>query len=241
MGLVKRILFLTVRIFFRFFFFFFGKPKLNANLEKTLKLYKNNDFFEVFTYIRAWDAPFEILEKRLPRRGLIYDLGCGDGLFSNFLALSSPQRKIVGLELDKNRVKEAGKGIRNANFRKADITKVKLKKADAVVLVHVLHHLRSYKEQERMLAGIRKILKSDGKLIVVEIAERPFAKYIFTWLTDAITVPILFENKFFSMDFYYRKAIEWETLLNKTGFEVSTEPIHKGKPFSHVLFECSLK
>ena len=241
MSLVKSLLWFTVNVFFSIFFIIFGKPKAQKNLQKTMKLYEGDGFNELFSVIRVWDAPYEEINKLVPRSGKVIDLGSGDGILANYLALSSSKRKVVGVEINKNRISEADKGVENAKFKYGDILKQKLPKSDCILLTHVLHHLPSKRDQEIALRNIKKSLKKNGKLIIVEIVEKPRLKYWFTWLTDAFTVPILFEGKLYDFNFHYRKENEWLYLLNDMGFKIKTTNPHFGKPFSHVIFSCELK
>lgn len=242
MNVVKVLMQLLVTIFFKTYFFVFGKPKISSKLRKTLKLYEKEDsFFELFSLIRVWDAPFEEIENKVPKKGKIIDLGCGDGVLTNYLALKEKGRDVLGIELNEERVKEADKGLENAKFVAGDILEEDFAKADCILLVHVLHHLDSPDEQIKMLEKIEKKLKKDGELIIVEIDKKPFLKYVFTWITDAITVPVLFEGKLFSTNFHYRSAKEWIRILKEFGYKIETARPHKGKPFSHVMFYCIKK
>jgi hypothetical protein len=88
--------------------------------DQIIKLYSNGTYTRVFSRIRFWDAPYEQVEKLIPKTGRILELGCGEGLFSNFIAVSSPSRKVQGIEIDKNRFLNAHKSIKNATFTQGD-------------------------------------------------------------------------------------------------------------------------
>lgn len=228
-----------MNIFFKVYFGVFGKPKVGKNLKKTIALYKGHDFNELFSLIRVWDAPFEKINKMVPKKGVIVDLGCGDGILANYLGISEKKRKVLGVELNKARLKEANKGVKNVGFRKGDIVKGNYPKADCILLTHVLHHLSSKEDQEVVLKFAKKKLKKGGMLIITEIIERPLLKLVFTWLTDAFTVPILFEGKLYDFSFRYRTENNWKYLLSSIGLSVKSELVHKHKPFSHVIFTAS--
>lgn len=72
----------VLQIFFKIFFGIFGQPKMDKNLKKAVELYEDTGFGKLFMQIRSWDAPFEAIEKVVPRKGTIIDLGCGDGLMA---------------------------------------------------------------------------------------------------------------------------------------------------------------
>lgn len=233
---IKSAIIFLIRIFFKIYFGIFGRPKINPNFQKTLNLYKRRGFLADFSLIRFWDAPFERLERLVPKSGSVIDLGCGDGILSNYLATSSLQRRVLGIELNKNRLREADRGLKNTRFIQGDILKKNFPKSDTILLIHVFHHLPSYKDQERLLTKCRRSLRVGGKLIVTEIIETPILKFLFSALTDVVTVPILFEGKLFDTKIHYRTLGGWEKFLSGGGFKFKSESIHKGMPFSHVIF-----
>ena len=69
-------------------------------------------------------------------RGII-DLGSGDGLMANYLGISSKRRKVFGIELNKSRLIESDKGVKNVKFKVGDILKSKIYKVDVILLIHV--------------------------------------------------------------------------------------------------------
>lgn len=240
MRLIKQFLVFQIKIFFRIFFAIFGYPKISKDLSKAIDLYKGNGFSSLFKLIRVWDAPYEEIERIVPQKGQIIDLGSGDGLMANYLGLSFPRRKVFGIELNKLRLIESDRGVKNVKFKAGDILKSKIFKVDAILLIHVLHHLPNKEAQVKMLEVCKKNLNKNGKLIVAEIIQRPFLKYLFTYITDMLILPIVFNNKLFDTKIHYRKDSAWKKLFKSYGFKVKTTYPHKGKPFSHVLYECQL-
>lgn len=209
-------------------------------LEKTLKLYKETGIKSLFSKIRFWDAPYFEVEKIIPKSGSIYDLGCGEGFFVNFLALTSKRRNLTGVEIDKKRLAIADRGLKNTTFRVGNVTAFRPKPTDCIVLFHVLHHLLSFKDQEKTLKNCFNGLKKNGKLIIVEVDIKPTFKYFLSWVTDHFLVPILFEKRFYS-PIYFRKKNAWISLLKNHGFKVLSKSAEKGKPFSHVVFVCEVR
>jgi len=231
----------AVTIFFRIYFAIFGKPKLDKPLIEAVGLYSDSDFGELFSHIRSWDAPYSPVNRAIPKKARVVDLGSGDGLLANYLAISSGSRKVTGIEISGKRHRESKKGVKNANFIKADILKARLPAADVYILAHVLHHLPSRGDQLTILEKLSVKMKKGQKLIILEIDKKPFWKYIFSVLTDAITFPILFESKLFSLAFFYRSKKEWEKLLLNLEFRVEAKNMDCGMPFSHVLIIAKKK
>ena len=241
MKVIKQFLICLIELFFKVYFALFGQPKPSVNLRKTLKLYNNKGFSQLFNKIRVWDAPYDDIEKLVPRKGVILDLGSGDGLLGNFLAISSPQRKVLGVEINKERVRNSSQISNKTSFKVGNILEDNFPKAEVITLIHVLHHLSSYEDQERLICKCKDKLKTGGVLVIAEIVEKPILKFIFTAITDYVILPILFENKLFSGKIHFRSLKAWQKLLKNNGFIISTKLINRGMPFSHVIIEARLK
>lgn len=238
MKLIKSAFQFIIKSFFTIYFAIVGKPKVNNSMKRTIALYKSGDFSETFQQIRTWDAPYEEIDKLIPTKGIIVDLGCGDGLLANYIAISRPKTKVFGIDVNKDRIKDAKKSVKNASFVLGNVLKKGIPQADVILIIHVLHHLESKNAQEKLLASCKLKLKKNGKLIIAEVSEKPTLKYIFSWLTDHITVPILFEGKIYNPDVFFRSDKEWKILFKRLGFKTQQTLAHAGKPFSHVIFEC---
>ncbi len=241
MGFVGQTLKFLVGLFFQVYFFFFGRPAYSGEIQSILALYDDSPdkFTSLFQTIRLWDMPFEEIAELVPKKGFIVDLGSGDGLLANYLGILENKRKVLGIELNIKRIKEAHKGIKNVSFQNADILDVDLPKADCFLLIHVLHHLSQRKLQEKMLKIISTKLEKGGLLVVAEIIEKPLWKFIFTWLTDIFTVPVIFERKLIDTKIKYRSEKGWTKTLKQNGYIIKkiVHP-HQGKPFSHIVFSC---
>lgn len=238
MKVIKQFLIELISIFFKLYFRLAGEPKISPRLSETLGLYPKDGFSAIFNKVRAWDAPFNEIEKRVPKEGVIVDLGSGDGLLGNFLAVSSGKRKILGIEINKERVKGSPHIENRTFFKVGDILEDNFPKADAITLIHVLHHLGSFRDQEKLIHKCKDKLKAGGVLIIAEIIEKPIPKFIFTAITDYVISPILFENKLFSVKVHFRSLKAWQKLLRNNGFIISTKLVSKGMPFSHVVFKA---
>ena len=205
--------------------------------DELIDKYKGRGWTSQFVKIRFWDAPFLEVEKLIPTDGTIVDLGCGEGIFTNFLAICSNKRRIIGIELNKERIKKANLGFKNIKFLEGDATKITYPQADVIVMFHLMHHLNSYVDQEILLKKCVSRLKSNGKLIVVEIDKNFSIKYLITWFTDHFLVPWVFNHRFYD-PIFFRKKNDWQLLLNKLGLTCQVLNADKNKPFSHIIFVC---
>ena len=159
----------------------------------------------------------------------------------NFLAISSEKRRVLGIEINKERVKNSPQIFNKTSFKVGNILEDNFPKAEAITLIHVLHHLSSYGDQEKLIRKCKDKLKTGGVLVIAEIIEKPVLKFIFTVFTDHVILPILFENKLFSGKIYFRSLKAWQRLLNDNGFVISSKLISKGMPFSHVIIKAKLR
>lgn len=224
---------------------FFKDINKNENVKKTVALYFQRKELvhssDKFTKIRFWDAPFIEVEKMVTKKGVITDLGCGEGIFTNFLAVTSSNRKVLGIEIDDARLKKAmqvSKGLKNVTFKKGDATTEQLPSSDCITLFHLLHHLRSFSDQEKVIINCLSSLKPKGKLIVVEVDQKFSFKYFVSLFVDCFLVPWLFEKRFFT-PVYYRSEKDWVKLLESLGTTVKVTKLEEGKPFTHIVLECS--
>lgn len=206
--------------------------------KKTIALYKDLGWKRYFAYIRFWDAPLQELEKKIPEHGVITELGCGDGIFSNYLALMSPKRTVIGIDKDKKRLEIANRNLVNARYVYGDIRNTPIPQSDCIVISHVLHHLSSHDEQVDVIESCKKRLKRKGLLIIMEIHVTPSPKYLLGKIFDNFLVPIFFESRLYSKIFY-RKADEWKELLEGMNFSCKIKQVSAGKPISNIIIICN--
>lgn len=197
------------------------------------RLYAGLGWPSVFTRIRLWTAPYRRLEPLIPRAGVILDLGTGYGTFANLLALQAPERRVVGLELDRAKAALADRGVQNAVFSLDDAVAAPLPAADAILLIHVLHHLRSFEEQTVLLRRCLAALKPGGRLVICEVDRRPSWKFALAHLADWILYP--------GDPILYRMPEDLSALLAAEGFSCELLRVDEGTPFSHVAFVCARK
>ena len=110
------------------------------------------------------------LERLLPERGRIVDLGCGYGQASCLLALRSRGRELLGIDYDAEKIAVAEHGFLHGGrlrFRCDDVTRCELPRADAFIINDMLHYIAP-EEQERLLSRCAERLTAGGCIIVRE-------------------------------------------------------------------------
>lgn len=171
--------------------------------------------------------PLDDINKFLPSKGLIYDLGCGEGVITKFLAYASKARIVVGVDSDKNRLQNTS--AKNLIFVAKDIRKFSLKKSDGVVISDVLHHLHT-SDQKRLLTIIAKSLKKDGILVIKEIDSQEYLRSRLSRLWDYLLYP---QDKIF-----YWNSDNLKIFIRSLGLKVRITRPSRFFPGSTTLFIC---
>ena len=195
------------------------------------RLYGGFGWVSIFTKIRFWTGSYIQLETLIPKKGRILDLGCGYGIFTNYLAVCSKKRIMIGIDIDTNKINHADKGLKNVKFFLGDATKMKLKNLDAILIHDVLHHLGSYKEQEKLIKDCANMLKKEGTLFVVEVDNSPLWKLILGRLSDFVIYK--------GQSVYYKYKKDMVKLLGNyfPPKNINIE-ILSNSPFSQVVYIC---
>src|SRR5260221_5900216 len=169
--------------------------------------------------------------------GTIGHVGCGHGLFARLLARQSPDRNVLGIDLDAHKIALAQQlQVPNLQFIAGDVAETTLPPADAISIVDVFY-LVPYAVQEHLLSVCADKLAPGGAIILKEMSERPRWKTLLNWLEETLAVRVLRITA--SADagkFYFRSREEWRDLFAKLGFTVETIPLDRGYYHPHVLF-----
>lgn len=193
------------------------------------------------TRLRLWQrwtgTPFRVAGELLPREGTILDVGCGFGMLSGLLALDSPTRRVIGLDVDAAKIARAQRLFGDvATFRVADLDAARpddLPLADAAVVWDVLHHLADPDALLRHLAGW---LRPDGLVVVKENDTEPLGKRAIAELVEVLAVGL---DVTASAPVRFRSRAEWARSLTEAGFTVRRAehlPAREGFFVPHSLF-----
>lgn len=180
----------------------------------------------VYNYLRTLILPLRKIDQYLPKRGTIFDLGCGQAVIAKFIAREK-NRNIIGVDIDKKRLPQSTH--KNLKFECADIRRFNLKGASGVIISDVLHHL-NYIDQLSVLANISSDIKKDGVLIVKEIDKIEFIRSRLSRFWDFVFYP---KDKI-----YYLKSKDLKKTLKGFGFKVTVFRPCRLFPGSSTLFVC---
>ena len=200
-----------------------------------LERYKPLSTWETFYLRTRWRlCPFELVESHVPRTGNILDFGCGYGMLSNFLALKGRDRRVLGIDLNRERIevaKRSSEAHPEVSFELGDVRDFQGTPFDAVVMTDVLHHIDNDKVRV-LLRIIRSCLSDDGALVVLDVDRSPFRKFYTTYLIDRLLN--------LSRSLHYRSRDLLIHLLAQSGFYVQqVVAADRGLPLSDVIYLCA--
>jgi len=187
----------------------------------------------LYAKIRWRICPFEEIEKYLPQSGVIFDIGCGYGMFSHFLSLKSADRQIIGIDNSAKRLNIAKSTLKkhsNIEFIQGDVRNLDLPKCQGAVMSDVLHHLSPI-VSEGLLNRIFNRLSPSGRLVIEEVDNKPFWKYVNNLIVDNVLYPTQTIN--------FKPSKQWRELLEKIGFQVEIIPAYRSVPFADVILVCT--
>jgi len=138
--------------------------------KRVVDLYGQRGYTAFYAKWRTKLVDFASLDKHIPKNGTILDFGCGYGLLSNLLALSSDGRDVIGVDSDHSRIRKADRSKKGQKVRfiAGDIFAVDLPPCEGVVMVDFVHHL-PIELQARVIERAASLLKPGGKILIKEV------------------------------------------------------------------------
>lgn len=179
-----------------------------------------------YNFLRSLILPLKEINEFLPKKGIIIDLGCGQGVIAYYLA-NIKQRNVIGVDLNVKRLPK--KNLKNLKFIKSDIRKYNVKNANGIIVSDVLHHI-SVQDQHALIKNVSKNLKSGGIFIVKEIDTDEFTRSKLSRFWDFIFYP--------KEEIYFRSAKDLKKELENFGFKVKVKKSSRLFPGSTNLFIC---
>jgi ubiquinone/menaquinone biosynthesis C-methylase UbiE len=143
----------------------------------------------------------------IPNNSKILDVGCGPGNFSAYIR--NKGFDIQGIDLSKEMLKVANKKVPKVKFELMDMRDLKFSSNsfEGLLVAYSLIHIPS-NEILNTLKGFNKILKNDGKILIIAQAGEP----------DRIVDETLVKGRKIFINFFTRNKLK--NYLESTGFEV---------------------
>jgi SAM-dependent methyltransferase len=189
----------------------------------------------------------------IPDQARVLDIGCGQGLLASWLlsaramhaagdwpahwpAAPAP-RALHGIELMASDVARARRALGDAAvFTTADMCEADFGRADAVVVLDVLHYV-GIAAQDDVLRRIRDALAPRGVLVLrVGDADGGWPFRFSVWVDHVVT----FVRGHRNSRLHCRPLAHWKNALATLGFRVPSLPMNKGTPFANILLVAEL-
>lgn len=218
------------------------KPPRSAAARRVLALWDDAEVGDRFhTSARWWSAPFAVLEREVPLSGDILEIGCGHGVFSTYMALCSPTRHVVGVDIDAHKIERGVRAAANLRPGEADVELRVSASGEvpripggwrAIVFADVLY-LLTRERREALLAECAAALAPDGLLVVKEVDTTPVLKARIAQLQEVLATRVLGITDGDALDF--PSGVELEGVLDGLGLRTTRKRIDHGYLHPHCV------
>ncbi len=190
----------------------------------------------LFVRGRAFLSDLAVVERYVPKKGFIVDLGSGHGLFPCVLREASPTRRVLGIDLDPRKIDVARGAIQDTQwlrFEVGDIVTTPPPKCDAVTIVDVLY-LLPYDSQERVLRNAASALGEGAPLVVKAQERRADPRFALTYAQELVTVSLGF-TRGGRERFFFPSREQALAMFERAGFVVDVVEMPR-RPYTDVLY-----
>jgi 2-polyprenyl-3-methyl-5-hydroxy-6-metoxy-1,4-benzoquinol methylase len=184
-------------------------------------------------------CPVAVIDEAVPRAGRVLEVGCGHGLISAYLALSSGDRSVTGIDIDARKIAVATHALTHAHrsnarltFAHAEAGALPTGEWDAVVIVDVLYLLDPADERALLDSCVNR-LAAGGVLVLKETDVVPRWKHWCAKVQEIVATKIVRITAGSSLSF--TPVAELARRLRDHGLEVTTRRIDKGYLYPHAL------
>jgi uncharacterized protein (DUF2062 family)/SAM-dependent methyltransferase len=184
----------------------------------------------------------------LPDAGVLYDLGCGQGLMLSLLGTARDRYpsgewpagwpappsalELRGIELRPRVAKRTRELLQDlATIETLDLSETSLPSCEAVLLLDVLH-LMAADAQDRLLEDIARALTPGGVLVLREADASGGWRFRMVRFGNRLTGLV---HGRFGRHFAFRAASAWTAKLKSLGFEVARLTPNRGGPFANFV------
>ena len=177
--------------------------------------------------------------KNLPKKGKIYDLGCGYGFLSYMLSFMSDEREIVGCDYDEEKIITANHRFSKTQmirFEQTDLTQFAPENCDGIVISDVLHYLLPEQRIGLLQRCVSKL--NIGGVLLVKDADTSDEKHEKTVQTETWSTRIVRFNKTQNV-LHFFSSEELATFASENGLQM--EVISKSKTTSNTIWKFMKK
>jgi ubiquinone/menaquinone biosynthesis C-methylase UbiE len=146
--------------------------RLAAIYDLRWRTYINN----TLTFLYNWE--------QIEPHAKVLDVACGTGEFERLLLDKNPTQKIMGIDISEKMLgvaKEKFVAYPNVEFHQASVNSLPFENHsfDVIVCANAFHY---FDEPQVALAEIKRVLKPNGKLVILDWNKDYFVCKIFDWL-----------------------------------------------------------
>lgn len=187
------------------------------NLLKDSKAYyEDNDYYEIFSIAEDGENKVGAYLEEICKDKIVLDAGCGTGKLLTVLEENS--KKYIGIDLsDKQLEKAKNKSKKDTSeFICSNLSKINLEsnKVDLIVCSWVLGTIIDLEERNNCLNELKRLLKSNGTIILIENDENSEFEEIRNRTKDSRTRD--YNNWILSNKFKIDKQINTYFIFNST-------------------------
>jgi len=191
----------------------------NKELFNALKLHYISDrkmsLHEILvTIYRPYYAPFLELLFWIRPNNCVIDIGCGTGAFLVCCHKFKSIQFGIGYDVNRKSIETASRSNKASDikFRVGKIPPCcEIKRADAICLIDVLHHIRFEQNQNDLLKTIIKNMSSGSKLVIKDLDDKRNWRTFANRITDVVSTQ--------SIVFYMGRS-KVEALFVKSGLKI---------------------
>ena len=218
------------------------KPPRSPAARRVLALWDDAPKGDRFhTAMRWWTAPFAALEHEVPLAGDILEVGCGHGVFSTYLAITSRARRVVGVDIDADKIALARSVAEGLEPGEGDV-RFEVSPSGAVptieggwrciVFADVLY-LLPREGREALLAECARALAPGGLLVVKEVDTQPAFKARLAQFQEVLATRVFKITAGETLDF--PSSAELEAVVAAQGLATMAKRIDHGYLHPHCV------
>jgi ubiquinone/menaquinone biosynthesis C-methylase UbiE len=156
-----------------------NEAKVQAEYDRLARIYDlrwRNYITDTLTFLYNWE--------QIDSQALVLDVGCGTGEFERLLLHQNPTQKIAGVDLSAkmlNLAREKYQHYPNVELHQASVNSLPFadRSFDVVVSASAFHY---FEQPQLALLEIKRVLKPDGKLIILDWNKDYLTCKICDWL-----------------------------------------------------------
>ncbi len=206
-------------------------------LRRVLAAYGDSRVGQAHVVGRMLTCPVMPVVRCLPRSGTVLDVGCGHGLFSLVAAVDSPSRRVVGVDIDAEKLELA----RQAAVRLGVSDRVEFHPTDGTlppgpfdaVMCNDVLYLLGLEKAQRLLADMAGRVGAGGVVLVKDMSDRPVVKARWNHLQEVGATRVFRYTEGDQLEMVLPADIEaplWEA-----GLSVHQQRIDRWYPHPHLL------